>query len=104
LVVRSSPRWATRTSITARASRPQIPRREVLLLLLGERVDGYAHGLQLEPGDLPIELEGNAVDPFRQRGAALHQVLGGESLVGEAHVHYTRGVPLGSGQIDQATV
>src|SRR4029077_4534929 len=77
LVVRSSPRWATRTSITTAQSGPEVPRREVFLLLRCQRVDGHAHRLQLEAGDLFVQLDRDAMHILRQRLAALHDKLGG---------------------------
>src|SRR5687767_9715057 len=56
LVVRSSPRCATVTSIMRRRpdSGAGVPAGEVLHLLGRERVDADPHALQLEPGDLLI--------------------------------------------------
>jgi len=42
------------------------------------------------------------VDRLLQLLVVLHHVLGGESLVGEAHVHDGRGMAFGGGQVDQA--
>src|SRR5579862_3676657 len=104
LVVRSSPRWATRTSITAPASRPQIPRREVLLLLRGQRVDRHTHCLELQARDLAVQVDGNPVHGLTQLGTPLHDVLGRERLVREAHVHHARRVTLGGREVDQPPV
>src|SRR2546428_4159875 len=104
LVVRSSPRWATRTSITAARSGPEVPGGEVFLLLGRERVNRHAHCVELEPGDLPIELRRNAVHVLSEHGAALHDELGRERLVGEAHVHHARRMPFGCGEVYQPSV
>src|SRR3954467_6714163 len=82
--------------------RPFLPRCKVLLLLGRELVDLDAHGLELEPGDLAIDLGGNRVHLLLELLAVLRHVLGGERLVGEAHVHHARRMPLGGGEIDEA--
>src|SRR6266540_1409331 len=64
LVVRSSPRWATRTWIIA--SGAHVPGGEVFLLRRGQGIDRDAHRLELEPRDLFVELGGNAVHVLGQ--------------------------------------
>src|SRR6266480_6382380 len=81
-----------------------LPRHEVLLLLGCQCIDGDAHGLQLETGDLGIELARNAVHVLRETLRLLHDELGGERLIGERHVHHARGMTLGRRQVDQPAV
>src|SRR5688572_723995 len=69
------------------------PGGEVRLLLRGEHVDVHAHGSELEPRDLEVDVTGNAVHLALQRGTLLDHELGGERLVGEAHVHHRGGMP-----------
>src|SRR5262249_9724688 len=78
LEVRSSPRWATVTSIIMNTfpgwPAPQllylgarIPAREILDLFGRERVDRDAHALQLELCDLLVYRRRQPVDGLRQR-------------------------------------
>src|SRR5262245_36611864 len=46
---------------------PLVPRGEVLRLLLGQPVDVDAHGLELEAGDLVVDLARDVVDAPLQR-------------------------------------
>src|SRR5713226_4259110 len=93
LVVRSSPRWATRTSITSsRASvplGPEVPRGPVFLLFRRQRVGGRSHRLQLESSDLSIQVARDAVHLAAQRLGVLDDELRCQGLVGEGHVHDT---------------
>src|SRR3954471_19022142 len=81
--------------------RPFFPGGEVLLLLGRQLVDSYAHALELEPRDLPVDLLRHRVDLLLQLLPLLHHVLGAQRLVGEAHVHHRAGVPFGAGEVDQ---
>src|SRR4029077_5479871 len=69
-------------------SGPHLPRGEILLLFGGQCVDRDAHGRQLEPGDLRIELTGDAVHVLAELLAVVHDVLGRERLVREGDVRY----------------
>src|SRR5690242_3715673 len=103
LVVRSRPRFATRTSST-RALGAEVPGGEIALLLGRERVDRHAHPRQLEARDLLVAVARQPVHVLAQvRGLADH-VLRRERLVGERHVHHARGVALGGGQVHQPAV
>src|SRR5438067_2462622 len=84
--------------------RPFLPRCKVLLLLGRELVDPDAHRLELEPGDLAIDLRRHRIHLLLQLLAVLRHVLGGERLVGEAHVHHARRMPLGRGEVDEAAL
>ena len=59
---------------------------------------------ELQQGDLVVELLRDDVDLVLKLGLVLHQVLGGERLVGEAHVHHAGRVAFGGGQVDQAAI
>src|SRR3984893_4791000 len=85
-------------------SGPLFPRGEVLLLRLGELVDAHAHRLELEAGDLGVDVLGHRVHLVLQRLAVLHHVLGGERLVREAHVHHARGMAFRRGEVDEASL
>src|SRR3954467_8124527 len=84
-------------------SGPLLPGSEIQLLLRSEPVDPDAHRVQLEPRDLPIDLRGHRVDRLLEASSLLHHVLGGERLVGEAHVHHARRVPLRGGEVDETS-
>src|SRR5919197_4285397 len=78
------------------------PGRQVRLLLARERVDLDADRGELEPGDLEVDLARHHVDLSLERLALLHHELGGERLVGEAHVHDGGRMPLRRRQVDEA--
>src|SRR5947209_17084682 len=65
--------------------RPFLPRREVAPLLLGEDVDDDAHRVQLQPGDLRVDLVRDVVHPVLQLCRVILDVLGPQRLVREAH-------------------
>src|SRR5438270_12481261 len=81
--------------------RPFLPGVDVLLLLRGEGVDGNPHRLQLQPGDVGVDLMRDVVHAVLERAARAGQPLRRERLVGEAHVHHGRRVALGRGQVDE---
>src|SRR5438067_8165298 len=84
--------------------RPFLPRCKVLLLLGRELVDLDAHRLELQSSDLAIDLRRHRVHFLVQLLAMLRHVLGGERLVGEAHVHHARRMALGGGEVDEAAL
>ena len=57
--------------------------------------------LELEPGDLVVDVLGHHVDLVLEARVVLDHELGAERLVGEAHVHDRRRVTLGRRQVDQ---
>src|SRR5262245_51090830 len=77
---------AARTARTTSPIRPRrgtgkalgafLPGGQVLLLLRGEAVDLDAHGLELEPSDLAVDLEGDPVDLLLELAAVAGHVLG----------------------------
>src|SRR3954468_20736209 len=82
--------------------RALVPRSQVLRLLLGELVDLDAHGLELEAGDLTIDVLRHDVDLRLELIGVRHDELCRKGLVGEAHVHDGRRVPLGGAEGDEA--
>src|SRR2546422_2299962 len=103
LVVRSSPRWATRTSMTPSLG-AKVPRGQVFPLFRGQRVDPHPHRLQLQAGDLAIQFPWNAVYVPAEPCPLLHHVLRRQSLVRERHVHHARRVPLRRREVHQPSV
>src|SRR6476661_2788968 len=103
LVVRSRPRFATRTSST-RALGAEVPGAKIALLLRGEGVDGDAHPRELEARDLLVAVARQPVHVLAQMLRFPNHVLGGEGLIRERHVHHTRGVALGGGEIHEPAV
>src|SRR4029453_15519039 len=94
-------------SLTARdppapGSGPLLPRAQVVLLLGGERVDLDPHRLELQFGDLLVDLGRHGVHAGIQRPAALDDPLDGQDLVRERHVHDGRRMPLGRGEVHEA--
>src|SRR5256885_6610125 len=79
LVVRSRPRCATVTSIIPLCA--CVPARQVYHLLGRERIDGDAHALQLESGDLLVHGNRQAMYRLAQRLPFLGQQLGREGLI-----------------------
>ena len=75
-----------------------------MLLLGGEPVDRHPHRLQLHAGDLFVQVFRHRVDAVFELAVILHHVLGGQRLVGEAHIHHRRRMPFGGREIDQAAV
>src|SRR5262249_4862599 len=55
---------------------PLVPGREVLRLLFRQLVDRHAHRLELEPGDLAVDLLRDRIDLALQLGRVLDRVLG----------------------------
>src|SRR6266550_1425164 len=82
-------------------SSPLFPRREISPLLVRERVDRDAHRVQLEPRHLGVDVLRHVVNLLLEAGRVLGDVLRAKRLVGEAHVHHGRRVPLGPRQVDQ---
>src|SRR4051812_1003274 len=64
-----------------------LPAIEILALLLGQRVERDAHGLELERGDPLVDLLGHVVDALLELAALQDRPLGRQRLGGEAHVH-----------------
>ncbi len=81
--------------------RALVPGRQVPRLLLGEAVDLDAHALELEAGDLAIDLLGHDVDAGLELVGVRDDVLGRQGLVREAHVHDGGGMPLGGREVDE---
>ena len=75
-----------------------------LPVLLGEGVDGQAHGGQLHPADLVVDLLGDVVDLLLQLSGVLGHPLQGQGLDGEGHVHNLRRVAVARRQVDQAAL
>src|SRR4051794_10145849 len=95
----TTPSAADSRSVTAGPSGPGLPGSEVLLLLLGELVHLDPHGLELQPGDLLVDLLGPRVAPLLEAAVVLPHVPRAEPLVGEANFHDRRRVTLGSSQV-----
>src|SRR5439155_18245052 len=75
--------------------RPGPPGQGVGELLRRHRIDGDAHALQLEAGDLAIDIVGDVLHlwfEYREVGALPFEV---ERVVCEAHVHDEARMPLG---------
>src|SRR5438045_6669293 len=85
-------------------SRARLPRRQVPLLLCRQRVDRHAHRRELQACDLRVDLLRHRVHADVEFLLLQHEVLGGQRLVGEAHVHDARRVALGRGEIDQPSL
>src|SRR4051812_31041462 len=81
-----------------------VPRGEVVGLLLRELVDLDAHRLELETGDLLVDLRRHGVDLAVELARVLRRVLEREGLVREGHVHHERRVTLGGGEVDEPAV
>ncbi len=60
-----------------------------------------AHRRELEARDLVVDVLRHVVDLLLERRRVLDDLLGGERLVGEGHVHHERRVPLGGGEVDE---
>ena len=73
-----------------------------MLLLGGELVELVAHAVELEARDFLVEIFGHDVDLRLQLLVILQQVFGGESLIGEAHIHDGGRMSFGGSQIDEA--
>src|SRR5207253_1129301 len=61
----------------------------------------HAHGLELQAGDLGVDVLGHVVDAVLEPGGVAHHPLGHQGLVGEAHVHDRGGVTFGRPQVHQ---
>src|SRR2546422_6059661 len=79
-----------------------VPGSEVAFLLGGELVEPMAHRIEFEARDFLVQVLRNDVDLRLEVLVVRTQIFGGKRLVGEAHVHYGGGVPLGGGKIDEA--
>src|SRR5438093_4939426 len=91
----------TRSARTFPRLRAVAPGGQVGGLLARQRVYGDAHGQQLEPGDLEVDLPRHHVDLALERAPLHHHELRRQRLVGEAHVHDGGRMALGGGQVDQ---
>src|SRR5438445_11672330 len=80
------------------------PGRQVRALLGRQLVDLYAHRRELEAGDLAVDLAWHAVHLLCQAPTVFDHVLDGQGVVREAHVHDGRGMPVGGGQVDEASL
>src|SRR5439155_17100161 len=85
-------------------SRPFVPRGEVLRLLLGELVDRDLHRLELQAGDLGVDLRRHRIDLPLELRCVLDRVLRRQGLVREGHVHHQRGVPFRGRQVHEPAV
>ena len=81
--------------------RPLVPRGEVEGLLLREHVDLDAHRLELQPGDLLVDVLRDVVDPPLERRGIPDDPLGRERLVREGHVHDERRMALGRREVHE---
>src|SRR3954464_7012118 len=81
-----------------------VPGGEVVGLLLRELVDLDAHRLELETGDLLVDLRRHGVDLAVELARVLRRVLEREGLVREGNVHHERRVTLGGGEVDEPAV
>ena len=79
-----------------------LPKDQLLALRLGPIVDADSQLAQLEQRNLIVNLTRHIVDLRTQVCSAVGHLFAGQSLVGKAHVHHRRRVPLGSSQVDQA--
>ena len=64
------------------------PARQILFLLRSELIDLDAHSFELQAGDALVEFDRHGEDLLLEILMVLHQVLAGERLVSEAHVHH----------------
>ena len=83
-------------------SRAFLPLVQVMVLLGGQSVDVHAHRFELKARDFLVHGHRQAVHAVFQAARIAQHVLGGERLVGEAHVHHAGRVAFGGGQVDQA--
>src|SRR5438105_4769782 len=83
---------------------PLLPRREVLLLLLGQGVDGDPHRAQLELRNLGVDVVRHVIHATLQLASVTGHVLGAQRLVGKAHVHHRSRMALSRGQVDQPSL
>src|SRR2546430_4617243 len=80
------------------------PRRQVAALFFGQGVDDDAHGSQLQPGDLRVDLLGNVIHLALELLGVPGDVLRAQRLVGKAHVHHGGGVAVGAGEVDELSL
>src|SRR6185312_1840924 len=100
----SSPRRATLTSTMMppwRPSRTHVPRGQVLLLLVRQRVDVRADRGKLESSNLAVDAFRHPVHVARKTRSLLYQILRAQRLVREAHVHHAGRMAFGGRQVDQ---
>src|SRR3954447_11559991 len=83
------------------SSCPLLPRVDVALLLGRHLVYVYVERLELESGDLPVDLLGDDINLVLELSMILRDVFGRERLVREAHVHDGRRMSLCSGQVHE---
>src|SRR4051794_29153115 len=76
------------------ALRSLVPRGEVPRLLVAQLVDRDAHGRELQPGDLVVDLLRDDVHLPLELRRVLDGVLGRQRLIRERHVHDDRGMTL----------
>src|SRR5207245_3891619 len=82
-------------------SGPLRPAREVDFLVRSETVYPHAHRFELQARDLAIDLLRHRMDLARKRLPLPDEVLAGESLIGEGHVHDRRRVAFRGRQVDE---
>src|ERR671936_1696942 len=81
-----------------------VPRGQVARLLLGELVDLDAHRLQLQAGDLAVDLLRHWVDPPLELCCIPDRPLGREGLVCEGHVHHRARMALRRAEVHEPAV
>src|SRR5579864_4337013 len=78
------------------------PGGEIFLLLGRELVDLHVEGLELEARDLAVYFLGYGIDLLLEFAGVFDEVLDGERLIREAHVHDDSGMAFGGGKVDEA--
>src|SRR3954470_15054950 len=77
--------------LVSRGLRALVPRGQVLGLVIREGVDLDAHGRELEPRDLAVDLLRHDIDLLLELTGLLDRELDRERLVRERHVHHLGG-------------
>src|SRR5215204_3260704 len=77
---------------------------EVARLIFGQRRELRTDLLQMETGDLLIEVLGQTIHGHRIRVLVLPQIKLGERLIGEAVGHYKRRMPRCTTEVHQTTL
>src|SRR5713101_6493436 len=80
-----------------------VPGSQVVFLLRRELVEAVAHGVELEAGDFLVQVLGNDVHLRLETLVVRPEVLGGEGLVGETHVHHGSGMAFGGGKVNETS-
>ena len=87
--------------LRSNASRSHFPGSQILLLLFRQLIDRHTHSVKFEAGDLFVDLRRDRIDLFFELLVILDQIFSRQGLIGKAHVHHARGMPLCQSQIDQ---